>query len=214
MEYSLVIIFWYGLIHAISPDHLIIIANFSIGKSKLKTFLISLMFAIGHGVAIFLFAKILLLIDIDDSILSYGDTISSIVILSMGFYLLYMSMTNQIQLKTHKHKDKNHIHIWFGKSHEHENKSEKGAFGIGLLMGIGGIRGMLITMGVINDGDVGLSIIVMFMLGVSVVFLAFGLLMLFINENFLKTKSSIKKVVATAGIISVAVGLNVLIPNG
>ena len=53
MEAGLLIIFWYGLLHAFGPDHLSAIADFSIGKSRQKTFFITLAFTIGHGIMLF-----------------------------------------------------------------------------------------------------------------------------------------------------------------
>jgi len=46
------------------------------------------------------------------------------------------------------------IYIYaFGKEHSH-NIEETSSFTMGLLMGIGGVRGMLITLGAIHGGDV------------------------------------------------------------
>jgi len=53
------IIFWYGILHAFGPDHLTAIADFSIGKDKKKTLMITTLFAIGHGIMLFIFAKVL-----------------------------------------------------------------------------------------------------------------------------------------------------------
>ncbi|MBN2825064.1 MAG: hypothetical protein JXQ76_07075, partial [Campylobacterales bacterium] len=115
MELGLALIFWYGILHAFGPDHLAAIADFSIGKSKRKTLMITTLFALGHGLMLFVFAKILERYVISETILGYGDTISSMVILGMGIYLLYMVYSDKIQLKKHLHNDgKEHIHIWFG----------------------------------------------------------------------------------------------------
>ena len=137
MELSLVLIFWYGILHAFGPDHLTAIADFSIGKDKQKTLLITTLFAIGHGMSLFVFAKILQSVDISDKILMYGDLISAFVIIMMGVYLLFMVFTDRIQLKKHYHDDKEHIHIWFGKSHKHNNDvASTSSFSMGLLMGL------------------------------------------------------------------------------
>ncbi len=211
MEYGLYVVFWYGLLHAISPDHLVAIANFSIGKSKFKTILVTSVFAVGHGVAIFLLAKILSSIHISDYVLSWGDTVAGSVILGMGLYLLYMVKTDQIQLKTHIHNDKKHVHIWFGKKHSHNNNDTKSALGIGVLMGIGGVRGAIVALGAVGSGEVGLELVSMFILGVCVVFVVFGGVMLYINQNLLNNKKNIKIVLATTGAVSVAVGVGMLI---
>ena len=82
---GVILIFWYGILHAFGPDHLTAIADFSIGKNKKKTMLITILFAIGHGSMLFVFAKILETYSISENLLEYGDIISSSVILMMGF---------------------------------------------------------------------------------------------------------------------------------
>lgn len=211
MELGLLLIFWYGILHAFGPDHLTAIADFSIGKSKKKTLFITIAFAIGHGVMLFLFAKILEYYELPEHITDYGDMISSLVILGMGLYILFMVFTNRIQLKVHNHEGKEHIHIWFGKEHQHDNTSTASAFTIGALMGIGGVRGMLVTLGLIEGQSVDLMLVLMFVLGVSVVFISLGVIILYINQNLLNNLQNIRKVFATVGIISVIVGTNMLL---
>lgn len=208
---GLLLIFWYGVLHAFGPDHLTAIADFSIGKNKKKTILITVLFAIGHGLTLFVFAKILESYKINEMILGYGDTISSIVILGMGVYLLFMVATDRIQLKKHIHAGKEHLHIWFGKEHSHNNSDVVSAFTIGALMGIGGVRGMLVTLGMLDGQSVDLVMVLAFAVGVMVIFVGFGTVILYINKNLLNSKRNLKRVFATAGIISVAVGSNMIL---
>ncbi len=212
MEHTgLLLIFWYGVLHAFGPDHLTAIADFSIGKSKKKTMLITSFFAVGHGMMLFIFAKILENYHISDAILGYGDLISASVILIMGFYLLFMVFTDRIQLKKHTHNGKEHIHIWFSKEHDHDNRDTASAFTIGALMGIGGVRGMLITLGMLEGQSVDLVMVLAFALGVMLIFVGFGVVILYINKSLLNSKKNLKRVFATAGIVSVAVGTNMLL---
>ena len=210
-NFGLAIIFWYGILHAFGADHLTAIADFSIGKNKKKTMLITSMFAIGHGISLFIFAKILEMYNISDEILAYGDVISASVILGMGIYLLWLVFTNRINLNKHIHNGKEHIHIYFGKEHDHSNKDVTSAFTIGTLMGIGGVRGMLVTLGMVEASKVDFSMILSFTLGVMLIFISFGAFILYINKNFLNSKENIKRVFTVAGIISVIVGINFLI---
>jgi ABC-type nickel/cobalt efflux system permease component RcnA len=210
MELSLLVIFWYGVLHAFGPDHLTAIADFSIGKDKKKTLLITILFAIGHGLSLFVFAKILQSVDISEDILAYGDIISATVIIAMGVYLLFMVATNRIHLKKHRHQGKEHIHIWFGKEHNHNQIDSSSSFTMGLLMGIGGVRGMLITLGAIKGGVVNFAMIGAFTAGVITIFLSFGLLILYINQNFLNNLQNVRRTFAIAGIISLIVGMNIL----
>ena len=213
MELSLLVIFWYGILHAFGPDHLTAIADFSIGKNKRKTLLITSLFAIGHGLSLFLFAKVLETVAISEDILAYGDVISATVIIAMGLYLLFMVATNRIQLRKHIHENKEHIHIWFGKSHAHDadNVAKTSSLSLGLLMGAGGVRGMLITLGAVQGGMVDFTMVTAFTLGVMLVFGAFGMVMLYINTNFLGNLTNVRRAFTTAGVISLVVGTNILI---
>ena len=208
---GLLLIFWYGVLHAFGPDHLTAIADFSIGKSKKKTILIISLFALGHGLTLFVFAKILERYNISGVILGYGDLISASVILAMGVYLLFMVATDRIQLKTHIHNSQEHIHIWFGKEHEHNNKDVASAFTIGALMGIGGVRGMLVTLGMLEGSSVDLVMVFAFALGVMLIFVSFGAVILYINKNLLNSKQNLRRVFTTAGLISVLVGSNMIL---
>jgi len=208
---GLLLIFWYGTLHAFGPDHLTAIADFSIGKNKKKTILITLLFAVGHGLTLFVFAKILETYSISESVLAYGDTISSLVILLMGGYILYMVVSDKIQLKKHIHNGQEHIHIWFGKEHEHNNKDSASAFTIGALMGIGGVRGMLVTLGMIEGQVIDFSMVMAFALGVMVIFVGFGVIILYVNKNLLNSKQNLRRVFTTAGVISLVVGSNMIL---
>lgn len=211
MELSLILIFWYGILHAFGPDHLTAIADFSIGKEKRKTMMITILFAIGHGLSLFAFAKILEHVQIDEEILAYGDIISASVIVGMGLYLLFMVFADRIHLRKHMHAGKEHIHIWFGKSHEHESVDSASSFTMGLLMGIGGVRGMLITLGAVHGGHVDLTMVAAFTIGVMLVFVSFGLVILYINEHLLDNVKNVRRVFATAGVVSLAVGGDILL---
>jgi len=215
MEFSLLLIFWYGILHAFGPDHLTAIADFSIGKNKRKTLIITSLFAIGHGLSLFVFAKILESVALSEELLAYGDIISATVIILMGLYLLAMVALNRIQLRTHMHQAKEHIHIWFGKSHEHDDDSatvaKSSSLTLGLLMGAGGVRGMLITLGAVQGGVVDFSLVAAFTVGVMLVFGAFGMVILYINQNFLGNLTNVRRAFTIAGVVSLVVGTNILL---
>lgn len=216
MEFGLLIIFYYGILHAFGPDHLTAIADFSIGKDRRKTMMITAGFAIAHGVSLFIFAKILQQFDLSEELLGYGDVIASSVIIAIGVYLLYMVLTNRIHLRKHIHDGKEHIHIWFGKEQEHQHGGEdKTAFAsavsMGALMGIGGVRGMLITLAAISGQTVSLWMVLSFSLGVLMVFMLFGLLIAYVNDNLLNSQKSVRNIFGIAGLVSVLVGSNMLL---
>ena len=129
----------------------------------------------------------------------------------MGIYLLWLVFTNRINLNKHVHDGVEHIHIYFGKEHSHSNKDISSAFAIGTLMGIGGVRGMLVTLGLVESASVDFTMVLAFTLGVMIIFLAFGAFILYINKNLLTSKQNIRRVFTIAGVISLIVGTNFLL---
>lgn len=210
MEIGLFIIFWYGILHAMGPDHLAVIADFSIGKNVKKTALITLMFALGHGVTLFVFALLLQQFPGIEVFAPYGDMISAAVIMAMGVYLLYMVLANRILLTQHVHNGQTHTHISFSKNHQHKLTELTPVLSLGVLMGIGGVRGMLITLGLVGQQAVSFEMIIVFALGVTLVFLCFGLFILTVNRYCLNSITNIKRVFSLLGITSIAVGGHML----
>ncbi len=206
MEIGLFIIFWYGILHAFGPDHLTVIADFSIGKNVKKTAMITLLFALGHGLTLFIFASILQRFPAFEAFTDYGDLISASVIILMGCYLLYIVLTDRILLNQHPHNGKPHIHISFSRKHSHRFSEMMSVLSLGVLMGIGGVRGMLVTLGLVNNQEVTLMVVAVFALGVMVVFLCFGLFILYLNRYLLKSLTTIKRVFSLLGLTSIAVG--------
>ena len=220
MEYSLLIIFYYGILHALGPDHLSAIALFSIGKKKKEALLLSLLFAVGHGVTLYLLALLIGHFASDD-FLKYGDIISSTVILFMGLYLVYLALSNKLKINKHhhisdlsheendktslqEHKSHHHIHIYYEDEHLHD----KGLLvSLGLLMGVGGLRGMLVTLSVISHQAIGFEMILAFILGISVVFLVFGLLIYLINTRLIFSANALRYAVTSIGLLSISIGM-------
>lgn len=210
---GLLLIFWYGILHAFGPDHLTAIADFSIGKEQKKTMAITMAFAIGHGISLFIFAKLLDNFAISPALLAWGDTLSSLVIASIGLYLLGLVAFNRIHVNIHRHEEKEHIHIWIGKEHDHTSTSPQptlSAFTIGALMGIGGVRGMLMTLSAVSHHDVSALMVISFTVGVMVVFMTFGLVMATINRTLLCTQRNVRLLFSLVGSFSLVVGAGML----
>ena len=202
MEYGLLIIFYYGILHALGPDHLSAIALFSIGKKKKETLMLSFLFALGHGTMLYILALFIGEV-VSDDILAYGDTISSTVILLMGFYLFYLAFSNKIRLDTHQHHSHSHTHIYYQDAHLHD----KGMLvTLGLLMGAGGIRGMLVTLSIVSHQNVGVEMVLAFIVGVSIVFLLFGYVIYLINEKFIRSENALRYGIMSVGLLSIAIG--------
>jgi len=201
MEFSLLIILYYGILHALGPDHLSAIALFSIGKKKKETFLLSILFATGHGLMLYLLALFVGHVA-DESILEYGDIISSGVILLMGLYLIYLSITNKIRIDNHEHNSHTHTHIYYQDAHMHDKSM---LVTLGLLMGVGGIRGMLVTLSIISHQSVGMEMVFAFIVGVSIVFVLFGYFIYLINSSFIRSVNALRYGILSVGLLSVSI---------
>jgi len=207
-------------LHAFGPDHLTAIAAFSIGRQRKKVMLVTLGFAIGHGLSLYLFALLLSALPISEELLAYGDLIASAVIILMGLYLLYLVITNRIQVSKHQHEGKAHIHIWFGKEHDHKRHNERktglvswisASATIGMLMGMGGARGMLVSLSAISHQEVTAWMVLSFTLGVALVFMIFGTLLALLNEQLLSSKRWLRTSFTLMGVVSCWVGVQVLV---
>lgn len=207
MEFSLLIIFYYGILHALGPDHLSAIALFSIGKKKKQALFLSLLFAIGHGVTLYLLALFIEHFASDD-LLKYGDIISSAVILLMGVYLLYMAVTNKLRINHHHHDNDGHhhkhTHIYYENEHFHDKSM---LLSLGLLMGVGGLRGMLVTLTVISHQTIGIEMIIAFILGICFVFILFGYLIYLINSRYIVSTNILRYAVTSVGLLSITIGM-------
>ena len=201
------IFFYYGLLHALAPDHLAVISSFSIGKSTKKTFSIVVLFALGHGTMLYIFSNILHSF-LSEDILVYGDYIASSVIIIMGIFLIYKAFSGKIILNMHEHNGKKHLHISTNKTHTHKEKLI--TFTLASLMGIGGSSGMLSTLALASSQKVDVFAILSFISGVSFMFLLFGFLIFKINTSLIKSKNRIKTIFLLTGLFSIFAGFSIL----
>ena len=202
MDYALLIILYYGILHALGPDHLSAIALFSIGKNKKETITLSLLFAMGHGLMLYIMALVISHFA-NDELLAYGDVISAAVILLMGLYLVYLAFTDKIKIDKHQHNHEKHTHIYYKDAHLHDKSI---LLSLGLLMGVGGIRGMLVTLSAVSHNSVGVEMILAFIIGVSIVFLSFGYLIYLINERLAISENSLRYAIMSVGLFSIVIG--------
>ena len=206
MEQGLLGILFYGMFHAMAPDHLSAIALFSLGKNRLQSAVISLLFAVGHGVTLLFLAYIISQVA-STTFLDYGDEISSFVIILMGATMIYLAISNKLSISSHLHEDEDedekHVHIHYENQHLHERGM---VLSLGILMGIGGIRGVLVTLGVVGSQSVGIEMVFAFVVGVSIVFLLFGYVIYLLNQQFNAFREGHRYFVASVGLLSMVFG--------
>jgi len=195
------------ILHALGPDHLSAIALFSIGKKRKQALSLSLLFALGHGLTLYLLSLGIQYFA-NEELLAYGDIISALAILGMGTYLIYLALSNKIKINTHHHHHHKHTHIYYKDKHLHDKSM---LFSIGVLMGVGGLRGMLVTLSIASHQAVSIDVIFAFILGVSTVFVSFGYLIYLINEKLLFSINGLRFAIFSVGFFSLAIGFNTLI---
>lgn len=214
LEIGLLIVFFYGMLHAFGPDHLTAIADFSIGRNRARVFKVALGFAIGHGVSLYLFALLLQQFDLSEELLAWGDIAAVSLLIVMGAYLLFLVLADRIHLGKHSHNGHEHLHVWYGKSHSHsDNQStdvtKKGwamAAALGVLMGIGGARGMLISLAALSEQAVTPMMILSFTFGVALIFVVFGLGLMWLNKKLMQSEKMLRGSYSIMGITSIGVG--------
>ncbi|BBP45186.1 hypothetical protein THMIRHAS_05590 [Thiosulfatimonas sediminis] len=213
LEAGFVIVFFYGMLHAFGPDHLTAIADFSIGRERARVFKVALGFAIGHGVSLYLFALLLQQFNLSEALLAWGDIAAVSLLIVMGAYLLYLVAADRIHVGQHAHNGHEHIHVWYGKSHEHARQSgattKKGwiaAATLGVLMGIGGARGMLVSLAALSEQAVTPMMIVSFTLGVAIIFVVFGFALMLVNKRLMQSQKLLRGGYAVMGATSMGVG--------
>ncbi len=221
LEAGLLLVFFYGMLHAFGPDHLTAIADFSIGRNRRRVFKVALGFAIGHGVSLYLFALLLQQFDLSEELLAWGDIAAVSLLIVMGAYLLYLVISERINLSKHSHDGHEHIHIWYGKSHRHDSLSgqthggsKKGwiaAATLGVLMGIGGARGMLVSLAALSQDSVSPMMVLSFTLGVALIFLVFGFVLMLLNKKLMQSKAMLRGGYAIMGVTSMGVGSYMLL---
>jgi nickel/cobalt transporter (NicO) family protein len=212
VEIGVIMIFWYGVLHAFSPDHLTVIANFSIAKERNRALLNTLLFAFGHGMVLVLFAKLITMSSFLEPFLPYADKVAALVLIYMGMYLLWMIYKERITLSKHEHDGKVHVHIYFKNRHNHEARHDRSmVVTLAALMGAGGLRGMLLSLGVVGQEGVDIFIVLYFVSGVTLVFLLFGWMMTFVNQHLLQTQQQVNHIFGGIGVLCMVVGSHFLI---
>ncbi len=135
-----------GFTHALEPDHIIALNNFTIhgGRYKILLWRIAL-WGLGHGSTILIYAILLILlqINIPEHFYQYTDAMIGILMILMGLWLLYRQKDH---IHFHKHGWRIHIHPHRHietPNHEHQHKLTIGAFITGILHGFAGSSAVL-----------------------------------------------------------------------
>jgi len=167
-----------GLRHATDPDHLAAVSTLVANRRDRATRRageLGLAWGLGHGLTLFAFGLPILLLDsyLPERAQQAAETAIAIVIVYLAVRLLVRWRRGAFHEHVHAHGDVDHSHVHVGHSHRHA-RGRLGAFGIGLVHGMGGSAGV----GILLVASIESTALSVASLGLLAVFTAVSMTML------------------------------------
>jgi ABC-type nickel/cobalt efflux system permease component RcnA len=143
-----------GLRHATDPDHLAAMSTLiASGRERAARAGARLGFAwgLGHGTTLFVFGLPIVVLDkyLPERALQFAETLIAIVIVYLAVRLLVRWRRGHLHVHEHDHGGRPHSHLHsharettHGHPHPRPERSALGAYGIGLVHGMGGSAGV------------------------------------------------------------------------
>lgn len=141
-----------GLRHATDPDHLAAVTTLVAGgreRAARRASQLGLAWGAGHALTLFAFGLPILLLDqyVPERVQQGAETVIALVIVALAARLLVRWRRGLLHVHAHEHGGVEHVHVHAhadGVSHTHPRRSRSalGAFGIGLVHGVGGSAGV------------------------------------------------------------------------
>jgi ABC-type nickel/cobalt efflux system permease component RcnA len=135
-----------GLRHATDPDHLAAVSTLVAGgrdRAARRAGELGLAWGLGHALTLFVFGLPILLLDsyLPERVQQAAETAIALVIVYLAVRLLVRWRRGEFHAHAHRHGVEEHFHAH--RTHEHRHaRSGLGAFGIGLVHGMGGSAGV------------------------------------------------------------------------
>lgn len=135
-----------GLRHATDPDHIAAVSTLVAGgedRAAQRARDLGLAWGLGHGLTLFAFGLPILLLDsyLPDHVQQGAETAIAVVIVCLAVRLLVRWRRGEFHVHAHRHAGEEHSHAHTTHDHRHA-RSAQGAFGIGLVHGMGGSAGV------------------------------------------------------------------------
>lgn len=135
-----------GLRHAADPDHLAAVSTLVAGgrdRATRRASELGLAWGLGHAVTLFAFGLPILLLDsyLPERLQQGAETVIAIVIAYLAVRLLVRWHRGEFHTHEHEHGPESHSHVHGSHGHRHA-RGRLGAFGIGLVHGMGGSAGV------------------------------------------------------------------------
>ena len=162
-----------GLRHASDPDHLAavstLVAN-GCDRATRRAGELGLAWGLGHGLTLFAFGLPILLLDsyLPERAQQAAETAIAIVIVYLAVRLLVRWRRGAFHEHVHTHGDVDHSHVHVGHGHRHA-RGRLGAFGIGLVHGMGGSAGVgILLLATIHNRGIAVGALAVFALFTAV----------------------------------------------
>ena len=141
-----------GLRHALDPDHVAAMTTLIAGgreRASRAAAILGLAWGLGHGATLFAFGLPIVLFGayLPESLQRAAETLVGLVIVALAVRLIVRWKRGELHVHEHTHGEVTHAHVHShaetsAHAHVHKPRSPKGAFGIGLMHGIGGSAGV------------------------------------------------------------------------
>lgn len=145
-----------GLRHAADPDHLAAVTTLiAAGRDRAGRAAahMGLAWGLGHGATLFLFGLPIVVFNayLPERLQQGAETVIGFVIVYLAVRLLYRWRTGFFHVHEHAHDGDRHVHLHphdtsSAHTHEQRTRTPLGAFGIGLVHGMGGSAGVSILL--------------------------------------------------------------------
>lgn len=145
-----------GLRHAADPDHLAAVTTLIAGgrdRAGTAAARMGLAWGLGHGTTLFLFGLPIVVFNsyLPERLQQGAETAIGFVIVYLAARLLYRWRTGFFHVHEHHHEGERHAHLHAHQesgahAHAHRTRTPIGAYGIGLIHGMGGSAGVSILL--------------------------------------------------------------------
>lgn len=141
-----------GFRHATDPDHLAAVTTLIAGGSERaarSAARLGLAWGLGHGTTVFLFGLPIVLFNeyLPELAVQAAETLIAAVIVYLALRILVRWRRGDFHVHAHEHHGVPHVHLHTHEevahhAHPHRTRNAAGAFGIGLVHGLGGSAGV------------------------------------------------------------------------
>ena len=206
-----------GLRHATDPDHLAAVTSLVAGEKERAARAagrLGMFWGLGHAVTLFAFGLPIVVLNqyLPERVQQAAETVIALVIVVLAARLLYRWRKGHFHVHPHEHEGVAHTHVHghaaeTAHGHPHRARGPLGAFGIGLVHGMGGSAGV----GVLILATVDSTAVAIVALGLLAVFTAVSMTILSTGFGMTlasrRVRSAFNGIAPVLGVASLAFGI-------